>query len=182
MADEEKKDKEQEEKPKKNPLMLVLIILIVLLLAVVGGIGYMLYSKGFFDDKPPANAQTQEVKKDEKKDENKQYYKAEIKDLVLNITNAKGREKLMKLSFSIQSTEPTIKTIVENTKDQIIDTVIAQISARSSEELLTVAGKELLKEELLDDINSIINDATAGDEKIKRNNVKKLFFTAFVIK
>ncbi len=179
MAEEEK---EESTKKSGNPMMIILIVLIVLLLAAVGGIGYMLYAKGFFDDKPADGQEQQKTEKKEASDEQKQYYKAEIKDLVLNITNAKGREKLMKLSFSIKSTEPTIETIIADNKDEIIDVVIQQISARSSEELLTQAGKELLKEELLNDINAIVNEATASNEDIKRNNVKKLFFTTFVIK
>jgi flagellar FliL protein len=141
----------------------------------------MLFSKGLFDDKPPQE-QAQETKQVDKSDENKEFFKAEIKDLVLNITNAKGREKLMKLSFSVKSIEPTIESLFSANKDEIIDTVIQQISARSSEELLTVGGKELLKEELLNEINAIINEATSANEEIKRNNIKKLFFTTFVIK
>ena len=170
-----------EEKKAGNPMMMVLVILIVVLLAAVGGIGYMLFAKGFFDDKP-ADGQAQEVKKVDESAENKEYFKAEIKDLVLNITNAKGKEKLMKLSFSIKSVEPTIDLLVADNKDEVIDIVIQQISSRSSEELLTVGGKELLKEELLNEMNSIINEATASNEEIKRNNIKKLFFTTFVIK
>ena len=177
MADEEV----VEEKKSGNPMMMVLVILIVVLLAAVGGIGYMLFAKGFFDDKPPENGQVKEVKKAEAND-NKMYFKAEIKDLVLNITNAKGKEKLMKLSFSIKSVEPTIEMLVADNKDEVIDIVIQQISSRSSEELLTVGGKELLKEELLNEMNSIVNEATASNDDIKRNNIKKLFFTTFVIK
>ena len=179
MADEE--EVVAEEKKSGNPMMMVLVILIVVLLAAVGGIGYMLFSKGFFDEKP-VDGQEKIVKKAEASDENKEYFKAEIKDLVLNITNSKGREKLMKLSFSIKSVEPTIAVLFENNKDEIIDIVIQQISARSSEELLTVGGQDLLKEELLNEINSVINEATASNDEIKRNNIKKLFFTTFVIK
>jgi len=178
MADEEEV---VEEKKAGNPMMMVLVILIVVLLAAVGGIGYMLFSKGFFDEKP-ADGQEKVEKKAEASDESKEYFKAEIKDLVLNITNAKGREKLMKLSFSIKSVEPTIELLFADNKDEIVDIVIQQISSRSSEELLTVGGKDLLKEELLNEINSVINEATASNEEIKRNNVKKLFFTTFVIK
>jgi flagellar FliL protein len=177
MADEEV----VEEKKSGNPMMMVLVILIVVLLAAVGGIGYMLFSKGIFDDKP-IDGQPAVVEKAESSDENKQYFKAAIKDLVLNITNAKGKEKLMKLSFSIKSVEPTIELLVEDNKDELIDIVIQQISSRSSEELLTVGGKNLLKEELLNEINAVINEATASNEDIKRNNIKKLFFTTFVIK
>lgn len=171
-----------EEKKSGNPLMIVLIVLIVILMAAIGGIGYLLYSKGFFDDKPVEENPTEQVEKKEAGEEAKEFFKAEIKDLVLNITNAKGKEKLMKLSFSIKSVEPTIEAIIEENKDEVIDVVIQQISARSSEELLTVGGKELLKEELIDELNAIVNEATASNEDIKRNNIQKLFFTTFVIK
>ncbi len=88
----------------------------------------------------------------------------------------------MKLSFSVKSVEPTIGAIVEEFKPEIVDVVIAQISSRSSEELLTVGGKALLKEELLEDINEIINEVTSSNEDIKENNIKKILFTTFVIK
>ena len=179
MADEETK----EEKPKKaggKGLMMALIgLIVILLLAVIGG-GYFLYSKGVFSDNP----QTMEegAKKAEAEEDAKEFFKVPINDLVLNITNSKGREKLMKLSFTLKSVEPSIASIVEDNKAEVIDVVIQQISARSSEELLTVGGKELLKEELIEEINIVVNDATATNEDIKKNNIKKLYFTTFVIK
>ncbi len=174
---------EENEEVKKSGggkgLMIVLIALIVILLIAVGAGGYLLYSSGVLSGQQQQG--TEQVKKEESGDSN-ETYKAAINDLVLNITNAKGREKLMKLSFSLKSTEPTIEAIVEEYKPEIVDVVIAQISARSSEELLTVGGKELLKEELMEDINNIINEVTANNEDIKRNNIKKILFTTFVIK
>lgn len=170
----------EEEQPKKGGkgLMIALIALVViLLLAVIGG-GYFLYSNGAFGGEKQESSE--EVTK-EASDE-KGTFKAHINDLVLNITNSKGREKLMKLSFSLKSNEPTIEGIVEEFKPEIIDVVIAQISARSSEELLTVGGKALLKEELIEEINAVVNEVTADNEEISKDNVKKLFFTTFVIK
>ncbi len=159
-------------------LMIVLIVLIVvLLLAVVGG-GYFLYSQGVFS--PKDDKQTEVVQKEESN--GKERFKANINDLVLNITNAKGREKLMKLSFTVKSSDPAIEAIVEEYKAEIVDVVIAQISARSSEELLTVGGKALLKDELIDEINRVLNDATATNSDIQRNSVKNILFTTFVIK
>lgn len=162
-------------------LMIVLIVLVVILLAAVGVGGYLLYSSGVLSGQPQQQGAQQQVEKQEAGD-SKETFKANINDLVLNITNAKGREKLMKLSFSIKSTEPTIEAIIEEYKPEIVDVVIAQISARSSEELLTVGGKELLKEELLEDINNIINEVTSNNDEIKKNNVKQILFTTFVIK
>ena len=180
MADEENNEEVKQSSGGGKGMMIVLIALIVILLLVVGGLGYFLYAKGIFSDQPMQAGQEQVQK--EEAGESKQTFKAAINDLVLNITNAKGREKLMKLSFSLKSTEPTIEAIVEEYKPEIVDVVIAQISSRSSEELLTVGGKALLKEELLEDINGIINEVTSSNEDIKQNNIKKILFTTFVIK
>ena len=176
MADEE--NKEAPKKSGKGLMIALIAVIVILLLAVVGG-GFFLMTSGVLDNKPQ---DPQEMAKAEADDDAKEFFKVPVNDLVLNITNSKGREKLMKLSFSLKSTEPTIAAVVEDNKAEIIDVVIGQISARSSEELLTVGGKELLKEELLEEINLVVNDATAMNEDIKKNNIKKLFFTTFVIK
>jgi flagellar FliL protein len=178
MAEEAKE--EVVEKKGSNILMIVLIVLVVALLGAVGFLGYMMMNKQ--DETPQTQAQQEEASKKAEASEKGESFIAKIENLVLNITNAKGREKLMKLSFSIKSVEPTIEAIVEANNAEIVDAVIAQISSRTSEELLTVGGKSLLKEEMLEEINSIINEASASNNEIKRNNVKKLFFTSFVIK
>ena len=160
-------------------LMIVLIALVVVLIfAVIGG-GYFLYSQGALANNNQAGQE--EVQKEESSEKGDSF-KADINDLVLNLTDSRGKEKLMKLSFSIRSSEPTIAAIIEEYKAEIIDVVISQISARSSEELLTVGGKNLLKDELMQDINNVINEATASNSKVARNNVKTILFTTFVIK
>ena len=162
-------------------LMIVLIALVVILiLAVVGG-GFFLYSSGALGGGNNPQSAQEEVKKEESSEKGDSF-KADIADLVLNLTDSRGKEKLMKLSFSIKSSEPTIAAIVEEFKAEIVDVVISQISSRSSEELLTVGGKNLLKDELIQDINNVINEVTASDSKIARNNVKTILFTTFVIK
>lgn len=180
MAEEETEEVKSSGGGNNKAILIVLVVLVVLLLGAVGaGAWYVLTQL------PQQNGQTEQMQdgnKAEADDDTKAMHMAEINDLVLNITNAKGREKLMKLSFAVKSSEETIEALIENNKPEIIDVVIAQISARSSEELLTVGGKALLKEELLEEINRVINDATATNEDIKANVVKKLFFTSFVIK
>ncbi|MEA3353973.1 MAG: flagellar basal body-associated FliL family protein [Campylobacterota bacterium] len=181
MADEEGKE---EAKKSGNPMMIVLIVLIVLLLAAVGGLAYFMYSKGVFDPESQQQ-QTEQVAAADKqgeKEELGEIFTSAIDGLVLNITDAKGRAKLMKLSFTLKTTEPTIAQIVETNKAQMIDSVIRQISARSSEELLTVGGKAMLKEEMIEELNNIINDVSSKNEEIARDPVKDIFFTSFVIK
>lgn len=164
----------------KGLIIVLVALVVVLLLAVVGG-AYFLYSQGILSPKPEGEQQEKMVQKEEAGD-SKETFKASVDDLVLNITNSKGREKLMKLSFTLKSVEPTIAAIVEESRAEIIDVVINQISARSSEELLTVGGKALLKEELLEEINTVVNEVTSNNEDVKSNNIKKILFTTFVIK
>ncbi len=158
-------------------LIIVLIVLVLILVLAIAGGGYFLYSQGIFS---PKDETTQSV--NNRKPEQRETFKAEINDLVLNITNARGKEKLMKLSFAIKSTEPTIVNVVEANKAEIIDVVIAQISARSSEELLTVGGKNLLKEEFVQDINEVLNKYASSNEDLQLDSVKQILFTTFVIK
>lgn len=180
------------EKKSGNPMMLILIVLIVVLLGAVGGIGYVLYSKGIFDE-PKKEGEAAKTEHGAKEDTHAAeaeadpehanvFFESEIKELVLNVTNSKGKAQLLKLSFSMKSTEATIEALVTASKSEIIDVVINQISARNSEELLTSAGKDLLKEELLAEVNTIINEAIASNPEIHKNPVKELFFTTFVIK
>jgi flagellar FliL protein len=178
MADE---TSEKVEKTKGNPMMIILVVLVVLLIGAVGFLAYMMMNQ-MNAQEASANKSVEKVQEKEESKNEGVFFKAAIENLVLNITNSKGREKLMKLSFSIKSVESTIDVLVAESKDEIIDSVIQQISARSSEELLTVGGKELLREEMLDEINMIINEASSKNEEVLRNNVKKIFFTTFVIK
>lgn len=161
----------------KGLIIVLIALVVILLLAVVGG-GYFLYSQGILNQNQ--TQQKQVVKEDGSGDS--ETFKADINDLVLNLTDSRGKEKLMKLSFSVKSTEPSIATLVETYKAEIIDVVISQISARSSEELLTVGGKNLLKDELIQDINNVLNEVTASNSDIPRNNIQTILFTTFVIK
>lgn len=175
--------KEETNSNSKNPMMLVLVILIVVLLLAVGGIGYFMYSKGLFNDQPVnAEAPTSEKRIETPRDIVGETFQGTINSLVLNITDAKGRAKLMKLSFTIKAAESNIESLIEANKAEMVDSVIRQISARSSEELLTVGGKAMLKEEMIDELNNILNDATDGDDDIKKNMILDIFFTSFVIK
>ncbi|PIF04643.1 MAG: flagellar basal body protein FliL [Arcobacter sp.] len=175
---------EEEKKSGKNPMMVILIVLVVILLLAIGGIVYFLNEKGIFSDKPinSTSVQTTEKKVNIEKEEVGETFQAKIDSLVLNITDVKGRAKLMKLSFTMKSNEPTIEALVEANKAEMVDSVIRQVSARTSEELLTVGGKAMLKEEMIDEANNILNDATDGNEDIKKNMILDIFFTSFVIK
>lgn len=157
--------------------MMILIALIFVLIAITGSF-YFLSTQ---NSKNNNQTQTEQLATTSAEAEN---FKADINDLVLNLTDSKGKEKLMKLSFSIKSSEPTIADVVESYKPEIIDVVISQIGARSSDELLTVTGKNLLIDDLVNDINGVLNNIppTDVDKKVAKDSVKTILFTTLVIK
>jgi flagellar FliL protein len=166
-------------------LLIVLIVLIVLLIGIVAG-GFIMFKDKIMgnDEQSGEGAENSEktVKKKKKADSGEDMFKADVNDLVLNVTDAKGRGKLMKLSFTIKGPAPTIGAIVESVKPEIIDVVIEQISSRTSEELMTVGGKNIFREELRDGINKVINESAKSDDEIPEDLVHEIYFTAFVIK
>lgn len=159
-----------------KPLMIILITLIFILILGLGGGIYLIYTNSEL-----LNTSQKEIKK-EISIKAKETYNANIDDLILNITNSRGRVKLMKLSFTLKSIESSISKIVEENKAELIDIVISLISQRSSEELHTLRGKEHLREELLEELNMQINKETISNKAVSRDIITKVLFTSFVIK
>ena len=181
MADEVK----TEEKPAGgNKKMMIALIGVIVVLLIAIGVGAFLYFSGALNSEDGAKAEQNQTEKKASASEEEAgpSFQADVNDLVLNITDAKGNEKLMKLSFSLKASNEGIPAMIETNKAEIIDAVIALVSSRSAEELLTLGGKELLKEELLEEVNKILNEANSGNGDYEQNSVKKLFFTSFVLK
>ncbi len=111
-------------------------------------------------------------------------YSAKFEDIILNITKNNGRNAIMKLAFTIKSSEDGIETRATENTAEIMDAVISIISTKTAEELRTLGGKEVLKEELIISINDILNAGINEDNEddVVRDGVKKLFFVNFVIK
>ncbi|MGI6724258.1 MAG: flagellar basal body-associated FliL family protein [Arcobacteraceae bacterium] len=162
-------------------LIIALISLIVVLLIALGVGAYFLFSSS----NEPQNGQNESQQQaivEPKEVIVGQEYKSNINEIVLNITNSKGKLQLMKLSLSMTSFNDGIQTITDEYTDEIKDVVISLVSARNSDELLTVGGKELLREELLNELNKTITSASSRTKKPIENPINKVLFTEFVFK
>ena len=164
----------------KGLIIVLIVLVLVLIIAVIGG-GYFLYSHVALGGQAQQPKHEETVAKPEANDKG-EMFSADVPELTLNVTDTKGKEKFMKLAFSIKSTEKTIAAIVTKNKADIVDVVISMVSSRSSEELSTVGGKNLLKDELLQEINNVVNKVTETNKEVAKNNVKAILFTTFVIK
>lgn len=183
MAEEENKEEEQQAPQKSGGgkgLMIALIVVVVLLLAAVAGGGYYMYSQGMFNQ----NQEKQEEVEEEDDSPKNANFTAKFENIVLNITKNNGRNALMKLAFTFKSKEETIAERAEENSAEIMDAVISIISTKTAEELRTLGGKEILKEEMIVAINDILNENITEDneETSIRDSIQKLFFVNFVIK
>lgn len=118
---------------------------------------------------------TDEQSKEVEVENDSPYFKANMNNLVLNITDIKGNLKLIKLSFSIKSKNPLIESKIEELKPEITDSLITLISHSQSESLLTNQGKKLFKVAMIKSINEIEN-------KDNLNLVENVYFAEFIIK
>jgi len=160
----------------KKPVLIVLIVVILILFSAFGFLGYILYTKDMLTED---TSNTQELEKSKPIGET---YRADINNIVLNITTSRGRIKLMKLSLTLKSIDPNIETVVEDYEAEFLDRVIRLVSSRSSEELLSLGGKSLLKEELLQNFNEVIEKVSEQNDEIVDNSIKKVLYTTFVMK
>lgn len=156
-----------------NKVVAIVLIVMVLLLTIIVGVGgYFLYQKQNNNEQ-----NTNQIEQVEEKKENKEssiMFKTDIESIVLNVLNSKNVNKMMKLSFSIKYSDQLYTPKIEEYKTEINDLVITLISSKSSEELMTQNGKNLLKEDLLKELNKLFEK-----EKIE---IKQVLFTEFVIK
>lgn len=158
-----------------HKIVLWILILIILVLIFIVWFGYYLYKHEY----SPIASQLNQNQTSLQVNSNNGLYDVSINNLSLNTINTKGEIRLVNFSFTLKSRINNIEEIIEQNKDRIIDLVIFQFNQRTSEELLTLGGKLLLKEELLYYINQRLK------KKLNMENnmpVEALLFTHFVMK
>lgn len=155
-------------------VLIVLIFLILILISAIGFGGYYIYTNVLNKNVSIITNNKEEPKKEDASD----FLKIPINDLVLNISNMKGQAKLMKLSFTIKSSFEGLAEFVDTNKPEIVDSIINIVSSKHSEELLTLSGKTLFKEEVIKELDKILINQT-GDNTV---HIKDILFTSFVIK
>lgn len=163
-------------------LLLVLALLVLILTVVVGIGGFIVYNNHKQQQDLNINNQTttHEEKKEEKENSEEALFKADCDEFILNISDSKGKTRIMKLSFSVKSSNINIVKVVEELKSEINDKLISMVSVKTSEELLTNQGKIILKEEILKEINLILLEYKSPDGI--KVNIKNVLLTSLVIK
>lgn len=155
----------------KKILMILLISFFVILLS--GVFYYVSLNNNFFVKSEPKGIKVI----------GDNMYNAEIKDMVLNVGNKNGKNRIMKLSLTLKSSNPEINTIITKYTAEILDVFIMMSSSYKSEDLMVKKGKERFKKEALIRINKVYNQIKVIEEEIKmeENEIKKILFLEFLI-
>ena len=93
-----------------------------------------------------------------------------LDQFIVNLFSEDG-SRYLKTTINLEMSIPELATELDAKKPLIRDIIIKALSAKSYEEISTIAGKENLKDEIVTNVNTVLKDG-------KINNV---FFTDFVI-
>ncbi|BCZ18255.1 Flagellar basal body-associated protein FliL [Helicobacter sp. NHP19-003] len=183
MADEAK------EQPKKNrALLLVIAGTIVVMIVLMGVIAILLLNKNSEKDGAKGgivNDKMRQMRESSKLNDNRGQSDLMVRSsdylslgplfpietpFVVNLITQNGR-RYLKTSITLELSDAKLLAEVKTKETAIKDTIIEILSSKSIEEISTLKGKNKLKEEVRNNINSFLIDGY----------VKNVFFTDFVI-
>lgn len=93
-----------------------------------------------------------------------------LEPFVVNVTD-EGLQRYLKISMDLELDDAEQKEELEARKPQVRDTVIVLLTSKRLSDVATFEGKALLKEELLDRVNAVLQIA----------RVRTVLFTEFVV-
>ncbi len=184
MAEEDLElDIDGEEPPKKSKKLLFIIIGAVLVL-VLGGVGAM-FALGMFDDEPQQE-QTEETA-DAEEDEDKAAKEEEPEELADDaiywpieppfVMNFEGRSKAKYMQIRLVAMSRSKKAIETLKKHMtpVRNELTFLLGSQKYVEMVTPEGKEQLRSEIIETINTILKQNGGGA------GVKTVYFTSFVM-
>lgn len=139
---------------------LLLIGLVVVNMLVVAFVGYMIWKGRKVEEAKPGiekaiegENQTQAVEQAAPEDVGKMI---PLETFIVNLAGSKGR-KVLKVNMELEVKGLEVEKEIENRKAQIRDFIIIILSSKSYEEVSVKDGRESLKTEIKDNINSFLS-------------------------
>ncbi len=174
-----------------NKFLIMTIASIVILLIVFLGVNYFIMENLISQKIASIPTQGEEIAEDDDSDEIQKGIIIDLGDFILNLCD-ENQKKYLKANVAIEVTKKdedfpaqqaeekgghghgesapaadplaAIQNEMNQYKPAIRDAVITNLSSKTSAELATTAGKELAKEQIMNDINSIL----AGEREVLR--------------
>jgi len=168
--------------PKKSKKMLFIIIGVVLLVLIGAGAGA--YFMGVFDSAPPEEEVAEEGASDEGGDDEGEDEAEELSDdaiywpleppFVLNF-EGKSKAKYMQIGLVTMARSQKSVDTMKKHMPAIRNELTFLLSSQKYVEMVTPEGKEQLRDEIMETINSVIKSHGAGA------GMQKIYFTSFVM-
>lgn len=159
-----------------NKNSMILVALAVINMLVVAGVGFMVYQD---KKKAAAEPKIEHVIKGEKEAQAKDAENSDDKKFVgqiiplekfiINLAGSKGR-KLASVSIELEVKGPAVQEEIDKRKAQVRDIIIIILSSKTYEEVSTREGKDNLRNEIKDTINSFL----------VKGKISNVFFTEFI--
>ncbi len=153
---------------------ILLIALAVINMLVVAGVGFMLYqgrkkeaAQPKIEDVIKGEAQAQHMEATEEKEVIGKVIPLET--FIVNLAGSKGR-KVAKVNMELEVTGAHVMEELEKRKAQIRDIIIIILSSKTYEDVSSRDGKDNLRTEIKDTINSFL----------VQGKISNVFFTEFI--
>jgi flagellar FliL protein len=159
----------QKKKSKNSPLLMGLLFLNTL---VIIGVGVFLYMEKMQELKRPSTEPIMAgaaADKSEGSLENTTGYSVPLDYFLVNLAEDQG-QKLFKVEMEFDVDSVAVQEEINKRMPQVRDMIIILLSSKSYSQISTPKGKERLKEEIRDTVNSFLT----------QGKINKVLFTQFI--
>lgn len=158
---------------------IILYALVVINMLVVAGVGAMLFMKSKHERQNPkaidaaANGMIEAVEGGgSKAEENDEFIGKTIpmETFLVNLSGNRGN-KLLKVNMELEVEGERIAEEIDKRKPQIRDIIIILLSSKTYAQVSSAEGKEFLREEIRDTVNSFLS----------KGKIRRVLFTEFIV-
>ena len=158
----------------KSPLLMIIIVAVVCLGLGLGGAWFMMGSDSEADAEL-AEGETAEGEEGDAAAAKDAFYFSLDPAFVVNF-QGKGRARFLQVNIDGMTREEQVKLDVTKHLPQIRNNIVLLLSSKEYEDLITPEGKELVRKEVLGEIQKVMESETGNAE-----GVENIFFTSFVM-
>jgi flagellar FliL protein len=160
--------------PQKPILLIIIAVLNMLVMASV--VGILWTSHKAEKAKPKLGDIVEGVKEDEANRANEEEHQEFVGKLIpmetflVNLAGTRGN-KLVKINMELEVDGGKVEEEIEKRKPQIRDIIIILLSSKTYDQVTTKEGKEFLRDEVRDTVNSFL----------VKGKIKRVYFTDFIV-
>ena len=169
----EKKEEESKVEAKGGGKKKLIIIIVAVLILVGGGVGafFALGKSGGAEGEEGAVEGEEGGEEEAEAEDGHAEAPPAVLPLDTFIVNLQVKGSFLKTTIQLEFVEPELPPTIEHETPKIRDAIIRLLSSKSSADILSAEGKEKLREELRQEI----------DSALKSEDVGGVYFTEFII-